>query len=656
MRPIIKSINTPAEVLFTRQADTSHRLEYAHVAFPLNISFVEQAVFNLEAAHRRWHKKTIYNSLPNNPTDALHHLPHNEGDSTWSRQSKYAATRLIRAKEHANRQRHLFSSIDSNIEEYTRAHPHEAHDFIVNRRARAARASELQSLRPVAPHYTKRLFPRGLPLIIGGVLALFGIGALTFSALYTANEVSRLHSNLRANDLSHTYREGLLGHAQSEMAEITDAAINLMAKHWSSYDDGHVTLFALDVIEARLNMFDQAIMAGLMGRLSPSVLLEVDTARVTARIERIAKSRGMVQLANHLSDWLQFEATLVATKEGADIILHVPLVDDAAIMHIYQFHPLPIPLGHDLHLSLDPAPFTYLAVDRRMEKFRALTLAQLQACRSVGLFRLCDFGSVVRHAPKTEDQWPDHIDGELCLFALMAREFRLAGRVCTSHIGSQEAALVQLGPSTFASYSTTADRGTVECHGTSASHLAFTIGNLSKISLPFGCTAMTNTHTFSSADDSLTRDDDDAYVALEYEWPTPITDLTQDLDLKAWADLHNRSQAHLRHAHALVPLSTAIAQVEEARLRAEQDAAWTAGSAHSMFTPLIVFVLLAAAVTALVCWGRRALFRVRFLESSVPYHSTSSPLAARRAHNEAAGDSQRMSFKELLEQHQALNG
>ena len=132
MRPIIKAINTPAEVLFTRQADTSHRLEYAHVAFPLNISFVEQAVFNLEAAHRRWHKKTIYNSLPNNPADALHHLPHNEGDSTWSRQSKYAATRLIRAKEHANRQRHLFSSIDSNIEEYTRAHPHEAHDFIVN--------------------------------------------------------------------------------------------------------------------------------------------------------------------------------------------------------------------------------------------------------------------------------------------------------------------------------------------------------------------------------------------------------------------------------------------------------------------------------------------------------------------------------------------
>ena len=130
------------------------------------------------------------------------------------------------------------------------------------------------------------------------------------------------------------------------------------------------------------------------------------------------------------------------------------------------------------------------------------------------------------------------------------------------------------------------------------------------------------TCTFSSADDSLTRDDDDAYVALEYEWPTPITDLTQDLDLKAWAELHNRSQEHLCHAHALVPLSTAIAQVEEARLHAEQDASSAAGLAHSMFTPVIVFVLLAAAVAALVCWGRRALFRVQFLESSMPYHST----------------------------------
>ena len=62
----------------------------------------------------------------------------------------------------------------------------------------------------IAPHYTRRLFPRGLPLIIGGVgSALFGIGALTFSALYMANAESHVCTPIYGQTIwpTHTARD-----------------------------------------------------------------------------------------------------------------------------------------------------------------------------------------------------------------------------------------------------------------------------------------------------------------------------------------------------------------------------------------------------------------------------------------------------------------
>ena len=696
----VQAVASPAEVLFSREADTAFRVEYSHILLPLNITFLLTALQMLEEAHATWHNATQSNPINNSTQFANYTIWFLDTPKYYSPteyRSYYDVHRLRGLKNKARRMADLFTTVDSRVNFYTRNYPDEAHDFLQNRKAssfpavpksnyysgrktrkRPARSPARSLLLPPAgqsPAINSRT-KRGWPLIIAaGVIAILGILAVSFSALYTAKEIKSLHDSLRTDDWSHTYREENIGHSQSAIAHFLDKAVALYDHRWSDYRDGIATTIVLDAIERRLAVFDNAIACGLDRRVSPEHFLDVDLPRTAARIERHGLALGMVPLANHVSDWLQFEATLVATDYGLDVLMHVPLYDPSSLLHIYRFHPLPVPLEHGLHLSIDPAPYTHLAIDQTGEYYKALSLAELSACRKIGLFRLCDLGSVVRLSPARAanvPEGPPHADPELCLWALFSRDFATAGSACNSHLAFAHSAMAQVGPRSFASYSTTAHRGTITCHNSSNPHMAFTVNGLKKVTIPFGCWAETDTHRFTAADHSLTRQEDT--FSVSYDWETPIGLLTRNLNLTAFVSLHNESSALVGQVDNAISLNHAAAMVETARLAAikedptplqtiealpgeivEDIAAvpgevgdWTLKAIHSAFSPYVSLVIcLALIVPAYVLIFRlRAELAATKMHAMAPLAPNYQPLIIHAA--EPMSRSDRMTYRELL--------
>jgi hypothetical protein len=100
------------------------------------------------------------------------------------------------------------------------------------------------------------------------------------------------------------------------------------------------------------------------------------------------------------------------------------------------------------------------------------------------------------------------METSLCLFALFARRFELARETCRTTIGGTESAMRMVSPNSFGSYNNEAHRGLVTCSGKDTGgpeSKSFTASGLTKITLPHGRTAETDTHIFAAADDGFSR-------------------------------------------------------------------------------------------------------------------------------------------------------
>jgi hypothetical protein len=149
-----------------------------------------------------------------------------------------------------------------------------------------------------------------------------------------------------------------------------------------------------------------------------------------------------------------------------------------------------------------------------------MTRAEFNTCRRVGEFYLCDRGLVVTKAPKLDTAPPPWKDPALCLLALFARQFTLARETCRTRIGGTDSAMRMVSPNLFGSYAGEAHRGLVTCHGDEPGKLdtkSFTVSGLSKITLTNGCSAETDTHIFTAADDGFDRAETDYIIGLGHE-------------------------------------------------------------------------------------------------------------------------------------------
>jgi hypothetical protein len=103
----------------------------------------------------------------------------------------------------------------------------------------------------------------------------------------------------------------------------------------------------------------------------------------------------------------------------------------------------------------------------------------------------------------------------------------------------------------------------VTCHGDEPGKLdtkSFTASGLSKITLPNGCSAETDTHIFAAADDGFDRAETDYIVA--YVWPFDPLTLTPGLDTKKFSEILKRSLTKLaNNTRHNIPLEVALQAV-----------------------------------------------------------------------------------------------
>jgi hypothetical protein len=151
----------------------------------------------------------------------------------------------------------------------------------------------------------------------------------------------------------------------------------------------------------------------------------------------------------------------------------------------------------------------------------------------------------------------------LCLFALFARRFTLAKETCRTTIGGTDSAMRMVSPNSFGSYAGAAHRGLVTCHRDEAGKLEtklFTASGLTKITLPNGCTAETDTHIFAAADYGFDRAENDYIIA--YVWPFDPLTLTPGLDTKKFSEILRRNLANLaNNTRHNIPLEIALQAV-----------------------------------------------------------------------------------------------
>jgi hypothetical protein len=160
-----------------------------------------------------------------------------------------------------------------------------------------------------------------------------------------------------------------------------------------------------------------------------------------------------------------------------------------------------------------------------------------------------------------------------------------------------------ISPNSFGSYAGAAHRGLVTCHGDEAGKLGtklFTASGLTKITLPNGCTAETDTHIFAAADDGFDRAENDYIVA--YVWPfNPLT-LTPGFDTKKFSEILRRNLTNwANNTRHNIPLEIAL-QAVGAEYGVPINLNEVLDNHHYVTVPIVLLIIFVG-VTILVIMG-----------------------------------------------------
>ena len=269
-------------------------------------------------------------------------------------------------------------------------------------------------------------------------------------------------------------------------------------------------------LEKRMQFAELALQSGINGRFPVQLLMHLDHKTLVADIWRQAAKQNLRPVFRHTSDLLQLETTWSATEHGVNLLLHVPLVDEEHSMIIYRHHPLPVPLGYGLHLNVQAHDHEYLAIHPDNTIFRALSQSDFQDCRSIGTFKLCDFGGVSKKAPL--DTTIIHDDHEMCLYSLFTRRHSLARRTCSTTVSADSDRAVMLSPNKFAVYTNNPQHAAIKCSNRQQTpYDQQLLHGVTTLELPPDCTASTDQFLLSTADSSFDRPD--RIFSLNIEWP-----------------------------------------------------------------------------------------------------------------------------------------
>jgi hypothetical protein len=359
-----------------------------------------------------------------------------------------------------------------------------------------------------------------------------------------------------------------LGDSEKALAFLVAATDREADRQEERLHDYHWHAEAISMADRQMRRAEDTLASLMHRRIAPATIQNLDLPALGKQIAAYAQEKGMVPVAKFYSDWLQVEASFIASDNGFDVIIHLPLMEPGSEMDIYRHVHLPIPLSAQYHLSVDSG-MEYLAVSSDANLFRAMPAAELLLqCHRVGYLYLCPLGNVVRSAPSNNEITAGAND-QTCLWALFTQRYEAARTLCDQTITTRAPMVVQLSPSRFAVYSIDDHQGHIRCRHTKGQQaIPFPAHHITMVTLQPGCWARTATHRFSSSASSYTRPEGDWEIS--FKWPYSSEEMANGLNMTQFHAIATMA-AKLGNTWKKLPLENAIQQVREAKEQADSS-------------------------------------------------------------------------------------
>ena len=370
----IRSLSA-GNIIFKKVGETVHNIEYANIRIPMDIEKTIISLTELRSAQEKFKTKIGYH----------------EETEEWQVQKFH----LMQTDRLLNRCDHL---------------------------------AKLKT--EISPRQRSKRFD---PLTIFLISIIVAAVAAASYGIYHQTELSKMGRNvntLSAAEAQQFRRVQSLGDSQVELARLVKGAVDVTEDYYGDLYTSEWHREAINVATNRIQNFELTLHAALDKRLHPVALADFDMDATATQVRHYAEDRLLQPLAKFFTDWLQHEASFIATDYGFDIYIHVPLMGAGTAMNVYRHISLPLPLHEKYHLNID-SPMQYIAINADGSLYRSMTADSLNECRKIGNFNACDTGNTVRRAPA------QHVahniyerDPELCLWALFRQKYTIARHAC----------------------------------------------------------------------------------------------------------------------------------------------------------------------------------------------------------------------------------
>lgn len=281
---------------------------------------------------------------------------------------------------------------------------------------------------------------------------------------------------------------------------------------------------AISVLKDRVALLEDSLTQAFSKRISIKAMANWNLDAISDELFAQADSKGMIPVATHHSDWLQYQTSFTFQNGTITTITHIPLIPRHGEMTIWRHLPLPIPLNNGLY-AIPRLQKNYIAISDDESVFKTLSETDLRLCQALGTFYTCDRQNVVRKAPRSDSRAKYPKDEDLCLFALFSGRYDLAEQTCWLDLVAATPQVFQSAPAEFHTFNPDSHRGRITCRDHSKvpnqafdAHEAFRLTEL-----PSGCQAETQTHIFWPADVFFTRNI--SANTVQHTWPKSLATL-----------------------------------------------------------------------------------------------------------------------------------
>ena len=385
------------------------------------------------------------------------------------------------------------------------------------------------------------------------LIAVLAAAAVTAFGVYTVSEITALNARTRsisevASEVIDVQQEfgsselNLEGHVQRTIRMSDDLAMTVRNLAYSTQTEHTVS-----AIERKMATVREIITAAMYQRLAPAAMQQKQFRYFLQTLQIESTKRGFQLLISRTSDLLQCSTSFVMTDVGINIITHVPSSPLEAILDMYRFVPLPIPVHDQYHATIGISD-TILAIAPSEVIFRTMSAFDLSQCTRLGDYFVCHEGNVMRKAlPAMQTAGTD---SGVCMYALFTQNFEVANKACDVYISPASSSVHQISTHTFVTFSDRPFTGSLQCLDSTSnlSSISFRPNQIQSVTLPPGCILDSERHVFSSGDRARTR-----AWSINISVPHDQLSLTGDINFTSFHQfrlhsdfsLHNQSSYHL---------------------------------------------------------------------------------------------------------------